>query len=352
MKRKEMTLLLTVTALLVLLCVVGLVRAGPLAEPLSPADVPTMVSYQGHVTVSSQVYNGTGFFKFAIVDVSGTTTYWSNDGTSSSGGEPTNGTPLTVTRGLFNVLLGDTSLVNMTQSLDALTFGGANRYLRVWFSADNVNFQQLSPDQHIAAVPYALQASNADDADTVDGLHASDLVPPGTIVAYAGDTPPSGWLLCDGSAIGRAQYAALFLAIGTAHGEGDGTTTFNLPDYRGYFLRGVDMGAGRDPDAASRTVPNPGGNSGDAVGSVQNDQLQSHKHNDYGHDHGYTSQTHNATEDCASGGSHAAEDSWSGYQTTTGYANLGEPAPSSAGTVRHGLETRGKNAYVLWIVKY
>lgn len=349
MKRKEMTLLMAAAALIALLFVAGLVWAGPLAKPLSPADVPTMVNYQGHVTVSGQTYDGTGFFKFAIVDAPGTTTYWSNDGTSSGGGAPTNGTPLTVTRGLFNVLLGDTSLVNMTQSLDASAFSGADRYLRVWFATDNVNFQQLSPDRRIAAVPYALQAS---DADTVDGLHASDLVPPGTIVAYAGDTPPPGWLLCDGSEISRSQYAALFAAIGTAHGEGDGASTFNLPDYRGYFLRGVDMGAGRDPDATSRSMPNPGGNNGDAVGSVQNDQLQSHKHSDYGHTHGYTSQTHYAEDDCTSGGSHAADNSWSNYQTGTGYANLGDPAPSSAGSVRHGLETRAKNAYVLWIVKY
>jgi microcystin-dependent protein len=69
--------------------------------------------------------------------------------------------------------------------------------------------------------------------------------------------------------VSRTTYANLFAAIGTAHGSGDGVTTFTLPDYRGRFLRGVDEGAGRDPDAPSRTAPSPGGNSGDAVGSIE-----------------------------------------------------------------------------------
>jgi microcystin-dependent protein len=64
------------------------------------------------------------------------------------------------------------------------------------------------------------------------------VVPAGTVIAFAGATPPSGWLLCDGSAISRSTYSALFEAISTAHGSGDGSTTFTLPDYRGTFLRG------------------------------------------------------------------------------------------------------------------
>ena len=95
------------------------------------------------------------------------------------------------------------------------------------------------------------------------------MVPPGTVVAFAGSTPPPGWLLCNGSAVTRTQYSTLFAAIGTAHGIGNGSTTFNLPDYRGRFLRGKDGGVGRDPDRATRTAANPGGNVGDAVGSIQ-----------------------------------------------------------------------------------
>lgn len=104
------------------------------------------------------------------------------------------------------------------------------------------------------------------------------IIPPGTIEAFGGGTVPSGWLLCDGSTANRSTYSALFAAIGTAHGSGNGSTTFHLPDLRGRFLRGADnMGtgaAGRDPNAATRTAGNSGGNSGDAVGSVQSDAMQ------------------------------------------------------------------------------
>lgn len=63
-------------------------------------------------------------------------------------------------------------------------------------------------------------------------------IPPGTIKAFGGTTVPSGFLPCDGSAVSRSTYSSLFAAIGTIHGQGDGVTTFNLPDSRGKFLRG------------------------------------------------------------------------------------------------------------------
>ncbi len=69
----------------------------------------------------------------------------------------------------------------------------------------------------------------------------------GTVQTFAMTTPPAGWLECDGSAISRSTYAALFNTIGTTFGTGDGTTTFNIPDMRGYFARGWDHGRGIDP---------------------------------------------------------------------------------------------------------
>jgi microcystin-dependent protein len=64
------------------------------------------------------------------------------------------------------------------------------------------------------------------------------IMPPGAILAYGGASAPSGWLLCDGSAVSRTTYADLFAAIGTAYGTGDGSTTFNLPDLRQRFPLG------------------------------------------------------------------------------------------------------------------
>ena len=109
-------------------------------------------------------FDGSGSFKFALVDAAGTTTFWSNDGTSNAGSEPTAAVSLTVTKGLYSVLLGDTTLANMT-ALPASAFAdNADVRLRVWFD-DGVNGSQLlSPDQRIAAVGYALSAASAASA--------------------------------------------------------------------------------------------------------------------------------------------------------------------------------------------
>lgn len=155
-----------------------------------------------------------------------------------------------------------------------------------------------------------------------------DLVnPPGLVSAFAGakTAVPDGWILCDGSAVSRTTYAKLYTALGTAHGSGDGTTTFNLPDYRGRFLRGVDDGAGRDPDAATRTVSNTGGNAGDLVGSTQEDEFKSHTHNNRG--------------------------TLAKVPTNGNQAYFPGSAASNGGATG-GNESRPKNAYVNWIIKY
>ncbi|MGR3484072.1 MAG: phage tail protein, partial [Paracoccaceae bacterium] len=69
----------------------------------------------------------------------------------------------------------------------------------------------------------------------------------GQVAHFAQAAPPDGWLVCDGAAVSRAAYAALYAAIGTTYGAGDGSTTFDLPDLRGEFLRGLDGGRGVDP---------------------------------------------------------------------------------------------------------
>lgn len=162
--------LLSITALLAALLIASSpASAGLLMRPLFQSGASQMVSYQGQVTVDGIAYTGTGYFKFAVVNQAGDVTYWANDGTTS--GEPMAGVTLTVTNGLFNVLLGDTSLTDMT-ALPATAFNGTERYLRVWFSREGATFTLLAPDRRIAAVPYALQAEEAKNADTLDGQHA------------------------------------------------------------------------------------------------------------------------------------------------------------------------------------
>lgn len=70
-------------------------------------------------------------------------------------------------------------------------------------------------------------------------LSVQSIVPPGVVLPFAGSAAPDGWLLCQGQAVSRTTYAALFASLGTAYGVGDGSTTFNLPNTQGYFLRGA-----------------------------------------------------------------------------------------------------------------
>lgn len=93
---------------------------------------------------------------------------------------------------------------------------------------------------------------------------AIDVIPSGAVSFFARSSAPTGWLKCNGAAVSRTTYASLFAAIGTLWGNGDGTTTFNLPDLRGEFLRVLDDGRGIDP--------------GRAFGSAQADAFKSHFH--------------------------------------------------------------------------
>jgi microcystin-dependent protein len=104
-------------------------------------------------------------------------------------------------------------------------------------------------------------------------------IPVGTIIAFGGPVAqiPSGFLLCDGSLLDRNLYADLFNIIGTNWGT-DTPTDFRVPTLNGNFLRGQDLGAGADGDAATRIAIQAGGATGDNVGSFQDSQIQSHSH--------------------------------------------------------------------------
>lgn len=150
-------------------------------------------------------------------------------------------------------------------------------------------------------------------------------IPSGVVFPFAGSTAPYGYLVCDGSAISRADYPSLFAALGTSHGSGDGSTTFNLPDYRGRFMRGVDGTAGNDPDTTSRTAIAAGGNTGNAVGSVQGHSFQTHTHTQNAHTHIQNVHGHAARYDSqgsssadASGGIMLNADSDANYAEYTG----------------------------------
>ena len=154
---------------------------------------------------------------------------------------------------------------------------------------------------------------------------AGSVGPTGSIIAFAGINIPNGWLVCDGSAVDRSTYSELFDVISIYWGNGNGSTTFNLPDFRGRFLRGVDNGAGNDPNTSTRFSLNTGGNTGDNVGSYQNDELKSHNH---------SIPMHN------DGGNVGVR-----YQG-------GNPSSTIDSGSSGGSETRPKNAGVIYIIKY
>jgi microcystin-dependent protein len=181
--------------------------------------------------------------------------------------------------------------------------------------------------------------------------------PIGSIVAYAGSVDDTwetsnGWLLCDGRVLDRAdpQFTLLFDAIGFFWG-GDLRDRFNLPDLRGYFLRGVDAPRGnRDPDSDVRVENHENGHQGRAVGSVQGwatalpERDHAIKVAPAGRHHHTMSFELNATRDV------------DGQDNTVAY-----PGPThTTDTVGHHVhelegghrETRPINAYVNWIIRF
>lgn len=113
-----------------------------------------------------------------------------------------------------------------------------------------------------------------------------DCIPVGSIIMYGGekDQIPLDWEYCDGRVLNQDDYPDLFKAIGHKFGQApaggnyDPDTQFFLPDLRGRFVRGVDDGAGRDPDLALRTDMQSPATLYSGIGSVQADQFRAHTH--------------------------------------------------------------------------
>ncbi|RYY52209.1 MAG: hypothetical protein EOO09_22030 [Chitinophagaceae bacterium] len=209
-----------------------------------------------------------------------------------------------------------------------------------WFS--------LSPNSSVAQSA-ELVASGKSLPDRVKDLEeAIDYVrprvaPPGTVVAYAVKDfitmkAPLGWAYCDGRSVGKddPDYKELFEVIGTNHGS-ENAGAFNLPDYRGRFLRMVAYGTGvtkRDPDREERYAMKPGGATKGAVGSLQDAEFESHDHT-YG--------DHSVGGDNTSGVPGVQPDG----------INQGWPRhlASRTSSKKGGSETRPVNAYIMYIIK-
>ena len=143
-----------------------------LLQQALPAAVPQVLNHQGRLAVNGVNFEGSGQFKFALVNLTGNVTFWSNDGTGSSGSEPTAAVTLAVSKGLYAVLLGDASVSNMT-AVPTSVFENADVRLRVWFNDGSNGFQLMTPDQRLAASPYALAADKANSAASATAFTGS-----------------------------------------------------------------------------------------------------------------------------------------------------------------------------------
>jgi YVTN family beta-propeller protein len=148
----------------------GTVGAAPSVSASLSYSAPGTLSYQGRVHVEGTPFDGTGQFKFAIVDAAGTQMYWANDGSTGAVMEPGTAVSVPVEDGLFNVLLGDTSLSNMDVEIPADAFSEPDRALRVWFNDGTNGFEMLTPDTPLASVPYAFQADQARVAPNLERI--------------------------------------------------------------------------------------------------------------------------------------------------------------------------------------
>ncbi len=169
----------------------------------------------------------------------------------------------------------------------------------------------------------ALQASTKQYVDTV--------MPSGMIMPFAGTSAPTSWLACNGAAISRSTYATLYNAIGTTWGTGDGSTTFNVPDLRGVFLRGTGT------NGTYGTAVGP------SVGTYAADTYLNHTHTDSGHTHTIAQSNSSLV--------------WNTTSTSGSFVNASGSTTTSTGTANiqtsttGGTETKPKNYGVLYIIK-
>jgi microcystin-dependent protein len=121
---------------------------------------------------------------------------------------------------------------------------------------------------------------------------AVNAVPVGSVTAFAGSSAPSGWLLCGGQNVLRAQFPSLFLTIGTTYGSGDGSTTFALPDLRGRVPAGLDNMGGSAASRLTATVLSAantlGATGGTQTHTMTSAEMPTHTHTQNAHAHDFT----------------------------------------------------------------
>ena len=212
---------------------------------------------------------------------------------------------------------------NATGSIDK-TFKGANAQLPTEFTPLS-QVQQLISQITI-------------DYDSIINKPEASSNPVSTILYIATQTIPSGYLHCNGAEISRIDYTNLFSAIGTIYGDGNGTDTFNLPDLRGQFIRGLDSEKGIDVNRQ--------------LGTLQEDDNKSHNHSGTTNTAGAHTHSTNiyAYGENASGYSEEAYISRS--NTVINTSSSGNHSHTLTINSSGGTESRPKNIALIPIIKY
>jgi hypothetical protein len=190
---------------------------------------------------------------------------------------------------------------------------------------------RTATDARAGIVELATNAETQNGTDTTRAVTPASLasaaalfVPPGAVLPFAMNVVPSGWLAANGAAVSRTLYPGLFAAIGTLYGVGDGSTTFALPDLRGYFVRG--QGTNSDGTAAG------------TFGAKQADAFQGHIHYFQG---GFSN----------GGDEHDGGNRINYWGQDPSGATGGPIGDGTNGTPRTAAETRPRNIALLYCIK-
>ena len=232
--------------------------------------------------------------------------------------------------GCFGITVGKGERDNssIVQNYSDVNFSAIYYWMKIEVLEGNA-YREISYSQ-LPSSPYAEVAYNA------------IAIPAGVIVPFGGEEVPYGWMLCNGAEVSRTEYANLYNAIGVCWGVGDGSTTFNLPDMRGMFLRGVSGESENDPDANDRLVLNDfGGNAGNHVGSYQGDAIRNITGSFNGVENGGMVQT-GAFYQMESRGVGTGDHDWDNPFISFDASRV----------VPVGSDNRPKNVYVNYIIKF
>ena len=288
-----------------------------------------------------------------------------NANTSNRGAHSHNISTNTTGSHSHNISTDTTGAHTHTVSVSSTGESGTNKNLPPYYALAYIiklteTIGQLIPE-NLAETIDTIENTLGEVVDDVDEVK-NTAAPAGAVMHFAQSTAPQGWLKANGTAVSRTTYANLFAAIGTTFGEGDGSTTFNLPDLRGEFVRGWDEGRGADD--------------GRTFGSSQSDENKSHTHtgntsNAGSHSHGgNTSNTGNHSHNMvnfangpisANLGHGSYDDRFSSNQSTgSAGAHSHNISTNTAGSHSHsistnasgGSESRPRNIALLACIKF